>query len=477
MSLRARLTLTAALAVALAVAFASGVVYLAVRAELMAQIDRTLEERADVIGQRLEGPAGAVAVPGPEAFTVPLGAAALGRDAVYVQIVPATGAAVDPAGEPARVPISPEDRDVAVTGGEPRLDTRVTAGTRVRVLTTSVGPGLAVQLARPLDEVDRVLRRLAWTLGLITLAGAAVAAVLGRGVAQAALAPVRRLTAAAEHVTSTRDLSRRIDASGRDELGRLATSFNAMLTALDGALRSQRQLVADASHELRTPLTSMRTNVEVFRRADELPPAERERLVEDVVAQLEELSALVTDLVDLARDEVDEGALAPVRLDRLTAGALDRARRHAPTLRFEASLDPVTVTAVASRLDRAVANLLDNAAKWSQADGLVEVTLRSENGHARLTVRDHGPGIGEADLPRVFDRFYRGAEARALPGSGLGLAIVRQVAEAHGGSVRADNAPDGGAILELAVPRVGASGVAPSGETTDPGPLAGEETR
>jgi two-component system sensor histidine kinase MprB len=221
-----------------------------------------------------------------------------------------------------------------------------------------------------------------------------------------------------------------------------------MLEALQTSEHAQRQLVADASHELRTPLTSLRTNIEVLAQVDALPPADRERLLADVLAQLDELTVLVTDLVDLARGDEHASVTEDVRLDLLVGEAVERARRHALGRRFETHLDPCLVRGVPSRLDRAVSNLLDNAAKWSPIGG--RIVVRVAGGEVR--VRDYGPGISESDLPFVFDRFYRAPAARGLPGSGLGLAIVRQVVESHGGSMRAEQ-PDGdGALFVMQLP-------------------------
>ena len=264
-------------------------------------------------------------------------------------------------------------------------------------------------------------------------------------------------------MAATRDLSRRIDVTGTDEVARLAGRFNEMLGALEASRRAQRQLVADASHELRTPLTSLRTNIEVLARSDGMPAADRESLLRDLVSQLEDLTVLVGDLVDLAREE-EQGGVAlsaaagaeEVRLDAVVEQAVERARRHAPLLSFEADLEPVVVRGVPERLDRAVANMLDNAIKWSPAGKVVEVSVRE----SEVTVRDHGPGIDPADLPFVFDRFYRAPAARGVPGSGLGLAIVRQVAEAHGGTVTASRADGGGTVLRLRLDRASSAGTA-----------------
>jgi two-component system sensor histidine kinase MprB len=305
-----------------------------------------------------------------------------------------------------------------------------------------VAPGIAVQIARSLDEVDRTLDQVAVLLTAISAGGIALAALLGLLISRTAVSPVRRLTETAERVTATRDLSQRIATTGRDELGRLATSFNSMLSALDDSLRAQTRLVADASHELRTPLTSLRTNVEVLLRAENLAPEERARMLAEIRSQSEELTELVGDLLDLSR--IDEAHPEPVALDELVESAVERTRRTAG-VDVDAQLEPTTIRGVPVRLERAIANLLDNAAKWSPPGSRVEVLLRK----GELTVRDHGPGIDPDDLTRVFDRFYRAPAARGVPGSGLGLAIVRQVVEEHGGSVTAENDPSGGARFRV----------------------------
>jgi two-component system sensor histidine kinase MprB len=323
------------------------------------------------------------------------------------------------------------------------------AGTAVRVLTERALPGGGVwQVALPLTEVNSTLARLELVLALVSLGGVALAALLGLLVSRAALVPVRHLTDAAERVAHTQDLGHRIAAGGEDELGRLAGTFNTMLEALERSRLAQRQLVSDASHELRTPLTSVRANLDALAMGDLLSPTERDRAVAAAGAQLAELTVLVGDLVDLSKTEVDEIEVEDVCLDLAAAHAVERARLHAPECRFVLDAEPCLVRAAPARLDRAIANLLDNAVKWGPPAGPVEVYVRS----GRLDVRDHGPGIAAADLPRVFDRFYRSSAARGLPGSGLGLAIVRQVAETHGGAVRAANDRGGGARLTLELP-------------------------
>jgi two-component system sensor histidine kinase MprB len=315
------------------------------------------------------------------------------------------------------------------------------AGVHVRVITVPYGSqGFAIQIARPLTEVDHSLSRIRTYLLIIAAIGIALAAALGLAVARTALAPVRRLTGATENVAKTGDLSERIDASGTDELSRLAASFNTMLAALEESTRAQQQLIGDASHELRTPLTSLRTNVEVLAGGRELPAEDRERLLRDVIEQLDEMTTLVAELSELARGELEPGAAEDVRLDLLAADAVERTRRNRPGIRFTTDFEGSLVHGVPASIERAVANLLDNAAKWSPPDGEVEVAVKD----GEVVVRDHGPGIDETDLPYVFDRFYRASSARGMPGSGLGLAIVRQVAESHGGDVRAEPGEGGG---------------------------------
>jgi two-component system sensor histidine kinase MprB len=319
------------------------------------------------------------------------------------------------------------------------------SGTHVRTITFQYEPGTAIELATSLTTVDRSLSHIRLLLIVIAIGGVAVAAALGLLVSRAALAPVRRLTHATEKVRETGDLSERIDATGQDELSRLAGSFNTMLEALEESTRLQRQLVTDASHELRTPLTSLRTNIEVLAGEKELAPHDRKKLLADVIEQLGEMTTLIAEVVELARGDKQEEEAQDVRLDLITADAVDRMQRHRPGVRFATDLHESLVRGAPSRLERAIGNLLDNAAKWSPPGGEVEVAVRD----SEVVVRDHGPGIDAEDLPYVFDRFYRTRSARGMAGSGLGLAIVRQVAEAHGGTVVAERAEGGGTKMTL----------------------------
>jgi two-component system sensor histidine kinase MprB len=438
MTFRARLTLVSAAAVAVAVVLASGIIYLAVRAQLRGQVDGALRSRLGAVSYEQ----------GPNTIRINFPDLPLGGASGYAQLVDASGAVFRERGASIELPVTPEV--TAVAAGQRSAffqDARVT-GLHVRILTAPLGQGVAVQLARPLDEVDRSLHRLGLILTLVGLGGVALAAGTGWLITRASVAPVRRLTEATEHVIATGDLTQRIETRGSDEISRLATSFNAMLEVLERSVVTQRQLVADASHELRTPLASIRTNIEVLSNGEGLARDQRRQLMTDVIGQIEELSVLVADLVELARGSEPNLQAIDVRMDEVVQHVVEHAQRRFPTVRFDCHTEPTLVRGVPSRLERAAANLLDNAAKWSSRTGLVEVSLRG----GELTVRDHGPGIDPGDLPFVFDRFYRSTSARGLPGSGLGLAIVRQVAESHGGRVTAETAEEGGARFCLRLP-------------------------
>ncbi len=434
-SFRARLTALAAAAVALAVALASVGIFFVVRSVLRGQVDEELSGLArDVV---TEGPGFSLDIELPKE--------PMGGPRGYVEVIDVLAPHTDSPG--GRDLIVDTNRDIAVASGAASsyFQDLTVRGTHVRVLTHEVGPGIAVQVARPLEEVDLVLGRLAFFLVVLALCGIAVAAMLGGAVARGALAPVRSLTRTAEHVSTTSDLTRRIAVEGNDELARLAASFNSMLEALEVSIGKQRQLVADASHELRTPLTSIRTNIEVLQRSEDIPAEERQHLLADIVAQVEELTVLIGDLVELSRGTEPPAHVEEIRLDLIVKEAVDRAQRHAPGVSFQLDLRQSIVKGVPAQVERAIANLLDNALKWNPDGKPVEVTVDE----GEVTVRDHGPGISKQDLPYIFDRFYRSAAARGRPGSGLGLAIVRQVAESHGGEVAVEDAEDGGARFRL----------------------------
>jgi two-component system sensor histidine kinase MprB len=428
---RRRLTLASAAAVAVAVATASIVTWFFVRSELRSQIDESLRARLPFI----------------EHLTLPI----VGGNLPPVRIDPGEPSfvlqVVTPGGSVIKAPNAPPLEPVV--SAVPVIRDTSGGGLHFRALSVPVGRGFTVMLARPLTEVDETLRTLALMMIVVFAGGVALAVGLGYAVTRTAAAPVARLSDAAERVTETGDLSLRIDEPATDdEIGRLATRFNAMMAALEGSVTAQRQLVADASHELRTPLTSVRTNIDLLASGRLTDPRERKALLRDVRTQLEELTAIVNDVVELARGLEQPLALDDVRLDDVVREDVARFERGAPALAVNADLRPSVVTADAVRISRAVRNMLDNAAKWSPPGSEIEVGVTGST----VAVRDHGPGFDEQDLPHVFDRFYRATSARGMPGSGLGLAIVRQVAEAHGGRAVAENAPGGGAIVRLELP-------------------------
>jgi two-component system, OmpR family, sensor histidine kinase MprB len=505
MSLRRRLALLSALAVALTVLLASGIVYALVSNRLHSDIDNDLRNQADTVTQRiasiapdntlfLQAPAeagivglrtggqagsgqGAAIGPPPgltaggpqprppkevrkqlkrsgksggkvilERATPP---PSPGAAPALAQLIGPNGTVVTNPESQYQIPVSSSDRRLAGSGGNPTFTDVSSGGSDLRVLTQPLPQGGAIQVARSLDDTNHTLNTLIIILALVGAGGIALAAALGPVVARAALAPAGEVSDAAEQVARTHDLTHRIEVRGDDELGRLAASFNDMMAALERSEGAQRRLVADASHELRTPLATLRTNIETLGRGDELDPEERKRLVEDVTQELEEMTDLVGDVVELARAPgQDAVARQDVSLDELTRDAIERAERRARGLRFEPHLEPTLVHADAQRLGRAISNMLDNACKWSPEGGTVEVGV--EDGG--VTVRDHGPGFPKGDLDKVFDRFWRADEARGTPGSGLGLAIVQRVADEHGGSAVASNAEDGGAVVTLQLP-------------------------
>ncbi len=471
MSLRRRIALLAGAAVAVAIVLASCAAYVLVREELRREVDASLTARAREFTGPGGGPAGGFGRPGGRP----------GRDRGFPghgdggdlrrpprrrggtdfleQLVTPGGRALRFA-EGDALPVGP--RVVAVADGrsEGFASDVTVAGQDVRMVVEPLGPGGAVQVARSLEEVSGVLGRLRLVLVLVALGGIALAALLGRLVAGRAVEPLGRLTRTAEEVAHTQDLGRRIDLEGPDEIGRLATSFNAMLAALlrsmtrlDRSVRAQRQLVADASHELRTPVTGLRTNLEILQANPDLDPARRAQILARATAQTEELTALMSDLIDLARGEAPEEALEPLRLDELVEEAIERSLRHAPGQAFHADLAETVVLGSPARLSHALHNLLDNAVTWGGGRP-IDVRL----GGGELVVRDRGPGFAPGEVGQVFDRFFRGALARDRPGSGLGLSIVRQVAESHGGSVEARNADGGGAEVILRLPEPAPAG-------------------
>ena len=449
MSLRRRIAAAAAVAVA-AVAVAVVVIsYVSTRSHLISEVQGELHGLAagalQPHGDRGGGPGGGVPGGGGPApgFQLP-GPPERGGPTGIFQIVEPDGTVTRSGG----LPVTPQVLGLARRGsGSVFYDAHVgTARTHYEIYAAWDAPDQhVVQVALPLTEVDSVLSGLLLPYGLLIAGGILLAGVLGLAISRSALRPIERFVARTERVTSALQTPSRLEETDAIELRRLAASFNQTLDALEASIVAQRNLVADASHELRTPIAALRSNIQIFLDAERLPAHEREGLQESILAELDELTQVVSDVVELARGATPAEHAEPTELDTIVRDAVSRAQRRAPELQFELELEPTIVDGVPEQIGRAVTNVIDNARKWSAPAGTIEVRLKA----GTLVVRDHGPGFADRDLPHVFDRFYRAENARRLPGSGLGLAIVKQAAEAHGGRAGAANAPDGGAVLTL----------------------------
>ncbi|WP_300679763.1 HAMP domain-containing sensor histidine kinase [Nocardioides sp.] len=458
-SLASRVTILTTVAVAFVVAALSIVVYVVLRVQLSNNLDDSLRQRADsaAASPALQELTGQLLIP-----TAALGAADIRIAFLYnnnnIYVPDRSGSFPDLGAQELAVSKGQADSSIRTVG---------TGDDEYRVVAVrTVQPGQALVLAQSLSPQNRMLHRLGIVMFLVCLIGVGVACVLGWLVAANGLRPVRRLTGSVEEIARTEDLTP-IPVEGDDEIARLATAFNGLLVSLAASRDRQRQLIADAGHELRTPLTSMRTNIDLLTQADlaanaggggiTLAPAQREELLTDVRAQMEELTTLIGDLVALAREEEKPVEVGPVALHEVLDHAVSRVRLRAPSLVFDVRAEPWWVVGDASGLERALTNLLDNAAKFSPTAGTVHVRLVD----GTVTVDDEGPGIADADLPHVFERFYRSAESRAMPGSGLGLSIVKQTADRHGGQVSASRNHEGGARVTFTVP--GATSPVPEG--------------
>ncbi len=449
--LRSRLALLTAAAVAVAVAACAVAAWFLVRAQLLSSLDEELDKTQPATRIQFEN--GRIRCP----QSVPENTGPFTATGPTVQLVLADGDRCYQDGEQL---VDVQEQDTRVAAGElawTAHNTTADDGTEYRVLTRPAPrlPGVAYTVGRPLSEVTDPLDTLALVLTLLAAGGVVASGVAGVALARAGLRPVERLTHTVEHIARTEDLSVEIPVEGDDEIARLSRSFNAMTAALATSQDRQQQLIADAGHELRTPLTSLRTNIELLARSEEsgrgLPPGQRRELLESVTAQMTELAALIGDLQELSRPDAapDRAQLAVVALDDIVARAVRRVRLRAPEVRIAVEQAPWYVRAEPAALERAVVNLLDNAVKFSPPGGSVEVSL---GGDGLLRVRDHGPGIPEAELPHVFERFWRSPSARSRPGSGLGLSIVARTVQQAGGTVVLRRADGGGTEALLRLP-------------------------
>ncbi|MFJ5061568.1 ATP-binding protein [Streptomyces nigra] len=461
-SLRTRLTVISATAIAVSVFLAFQVASELLDRELRNTVEEQLRADSRVLAADAERA-------GPARVRLPPYAGG-GR---LVRVVLPDGSVRTPAGQPPLPPVSDQAGRVARGLSADLMESDDSDEDGYLVHTLRAGDG-AVQVARAAD--DTPVNRFGFGMLLIGLLCVAGGAVVGRAVARAGLTPIDRLTAAAVRVAHTRDLDAGIPDEGGGEIRRLIQSINEMLAALRDSRRAQRLLAEDAAHELKTPLTSLRLNVELLIRLDRrgtldsaLSAESRTRLLDDLGAQVAELGTLVAELTDLARGDVSDENTELLDLADVVGAAATRARSRVPDIEVALDVTSVWVSGRPAALERAVLNLIDNAGKWSPADRPVQVRLRAEGASAVLEVDDAGPGIDAADVPRVFDRFYRADSARALPGSGLGLSIVQRVVDAHGGRVTVARSARGGALL-----RVGLPAAAPPAPVTRP--TAGEDT-
>lgn len=443
-SLRQRVTLLAASSVGVAVALMAVAAYFVVSGSLYKGVNERLQQQADqLVNSQL---ASEFALQS-RSTLIALRAFNPNLDA---QIVAPSGGRTA-TGEPFQIG-APE---IEVVRGE--VDSSLRAAGGKQIYAVGVRDGSTLILAQDLGPTRATLNRLAIVLTLVGAAGIALAALAGTAVGRTGLAPVARLTRAVERIARTDDL-RPIPVTGDDEIARLTTRFNQMLVALRESRERQSRLVADAGHELKTPLTSLRTNVELLIAASRpgapvIPDKDRGELEVDVVGQISELSQLVGDLVELAREDSGEVELEPVAVSDAVERALERVRRRRHDVDFQVDLVPWYSFGDSAGIERAVLNICDNAAKWSPVGGTVTVRMRPvSEAVIELTVADQGPGVPEEDRLLVFERFHRSREARAMPGSGLGLAIVHQVATRHGGTVEIGDAEGGGAEVRLTLP-------------------------
>jgi len=440
MSLATRVSLLAACAVGLSVSMASIAAYVTLGDQLHDRMDNSLMTRTS---KASDSPL----IVSASAKSVSL--EILGAADVRAVVISHSGNVFPPS---ASAWLNPSPNEIRVADGSQQrtLRTIMINGREFRAATVHIDSGEALMFAQSTDSIEKTLDRMGLVLFLVGLGGIVVAAITGLAVARSALVPVRRLSAAAEHIARTEELTP-IEVTGDDELASLATSFNKMIATLAASRDRQRRLVADAGHELRTPLTSLRTNLELLALADRkggMSAEQRDEIFSDATAQVEELSTLVGDLVELARDEPLHRTPEPLDFANIVSNAVDRVRRRGLGLTFDVELDAWWVIGEEQLLERAVTNLLDNAAKWSPSGGSVAVNLTD----GVLTVSDEGSGIHESDLPMIFERFYRADDARTMPGSGLGLSIVRQAAERHGGNVTVANREPHGAEFKLTIP-------------------------
>ena len=449
MTLRWRITLILA-AVALAVSVsAAAAAYLSTASQLRSSIDDTLTSRATAVnstdGREPDGGRGGHGGPGGAADPPGCPAAGQFQPAAAAQLVAADGTVTTCIDGAPTLPVTAQDR--ALAAGRTALRTVTVDGQDYRLLSTPWHDGGILQIARGLDESKTLLRRLSLQLLALVVVATAVPAALGWLIATRVTRPIVKLRDSTRHIAATLDLSEPVAVGGSGEVGSLAASFRTMVAAVARSREQQRRLVSDASHEMRTPLTSLRSNVELLGKIERLPEPERREVVADVLQDIDELSILLGELVELASDTAAD-AVEPVNLADLAAEVAARAQRRTRRPITVTARSPGEVIGSSRRLERAISNLVDNAVKYSADGAAVEITV---DGTA-VAVLDRGRGIAEDDRARIFDRFYRAVDVRSEPGSGLGLAIVEEIVRSHGGTVFAAPRDGGGSRVGFTLP-------------------------
>lgn len=453
MTLRTRFAVLASLAVALAVVAGAASAWFIVRSTLLDDVDARLMERV-ASPEVLAGAADAADSGESEREVV-----VLVDDPIGVQLLDAEGevtreAVMDsPGGVLDDLPVSAE----ALAPGESRLETVAVDGRNYRALAAALPDGGTIRLVQPLASVESALSRTGVLLGFTAAGGVAFAALLGGLVARSALRPISRLVSATESVRQTHNLQARIEVgrNRRDEISRLASSMNEMLAALSLARRRQRELVENAAHELRTPLAVLRNDLGLLLRAEDdrrLDSEDRAEVIRELDDQVTALGSLSAELVELARGDLEQEEFESGDVLETVRRAVAASRRVDPSVEVRVEGDAIRGELQRAALERAIGNLVRNAIQSSPPGGAVEVDVRRRSGSARIRVADRGHGLREDEIPHLFERFFRGVDARTRLGSGLGLAIVRQAAESLGGSIEAENRRGGGAVFTLEFP-------------------------
>jgi two-component system sensor histidine kinase MprB len=445
-SLRLRIALASALAVIIAFGIGGVVTYQAAKRSLYGQVDREL--RAAALREAPQALRGVQLPPrADDDDDHSFGGSTEGRfgaPGIFAELINDRGEIVRlPRGE---TPLPPSDdaAEIAARGGT-EYDTIEVDGDYVRTFTAGVRPGLALQVGRSVNDIRRALSELLTILLIAGAGGVLLAIVLGIVVADRGLVPFRRLTRNVEEAARTRDLTHRIPEEGGSESVAVAGAVNRLLGGLEEARAAQDQLVADAAHELRTPLTALRTDVETLGDAA-LTDEDRRQIAQALDREIDEVSRMITGIVDLARGARPVERAEPLHLDEVAADVVARARSRHPAAAIELDTAPAPMTGDPLRLERALGNLVENAL----LHGAAPVTVRVRPGE--VIVDDAGPGIPAELRTAMFERFRRGADVQNRPGSGLGLAIVRQDIAAHGGTVEIADAPGGGCRVLVRLP-------------------------